>query len=163
MAGISQTYKYSSFIIIFMVRLRDKIILIQCYIIAGINYFFNSKKFVTVGQFLRKDILVKDENGIIFYARGMREDLGYIAGNTKPETSKWFMPKNGEIVIDAGVAIGKFSLLAAKNGAYVISIEPHPITFNALMKNIELNGFKNIRALNVAVGKDKGKVELYSL
>ncbi|MGC9124169.1 MAG: hypothetical protein ACP5IB_08935, partial [Thermoplasmata archaeon] len=70
------------------VKLRDKIILLQCYFIAGINYFFNSKKFVTVGQFLRKDILVKDENGIIFYARGMREDLGYIAGNTKPETSK---------------------------------------------------------------------------
>jgi FkbM family methyltransferase len=72
------------------------------------------------------------------------------------------MPNNGEIVVDVGAAIGKFSLLAAKYGAYVISIETHPITFNSLMKNIELNGFKNMRALNIAVGKVEEKVELYS-
>ncbi|MGC8618859.1 MAG: hypothetical protein ACP5UZ_09060 [Thermoplasmata archaeon] len=30
------------------------------------------------------------------------------------------------------------------------------------MRNIELNGFKNIRALNVAVGKEEGKAEFFS-
>jgi len=39
----------------------------------------------------------------------------------------------------------------------VIAIEAHPENFNALLKNIHLNGFRNIIALNVAAFNEDDK------
>ena len=142
--------------------MRDKLYLNLCYLSAGIIYTFKRKKFVTIGQFLKKDIIVRDKNGILYYAKAKSEALGYVTGSAKPETRKWFNPKKGDTVVDVGSAIGKFSLFAVKMGCNVISIEPHPITFDGLKKNTELNSFKNIKAINLAVGKEKGKADLYS-
>ena len=61
----------------------------------------------------------------------------------------------GDRVIDAGANIGLLSLRAAKivgEKGNVISIEPHPETFQWLKKNIFLNNFSNIQLYNVAVG-----------
>jgi FkbM family methyltransferase len=143
-------------------RMHDKLYLGLCYLSAGIIYTFKRKKFVTIGQFLKKDIIVRDKNGILYYVRAKSEALGYVVGAAKPETRKWFNPKKGDTVVDVGAAIGKFSLFAGKMGCNVISIEPHPITFDVLKKNIELNSFKNIKAINLAVGREKGKADLYS-
>ena len=137
-------------------RMRDKLYLDLCYLSASIIYIFKRKKFVTVGQFLKKDILVRDKNGILYYIKAKSEGLAYALGTIKRETRKWFNPKKGDTVVDVGAAIGKFSLFAGKMGCNVISIEPHPITFDVLKKNIELNSFKNIKTINLAVGGEKG-------
>jgi len=63
--------------------------------------------------------------------------------------------REGDTVIDAGANIGLLTLRAAEivgEKGSVISIEPHPETFQWLEKNIFLNNFSNIQLHNVAVG-----------
>lgn len=63
--------------------------------------------------------------------------------------------REGDMVIDAGANIGLLTLRAAKivgEKGNVISIEPHPETFQWLEKNLFLNKFSNIHLHNVAVG-----------
>ena len=74
-------------------RIHDKLYLGLCYLNAGIIYTFKRKKFVTIGQFLKKDIIVRDKNRILHYAKAKSEALGYVTGSAKPETRKWFNPK----------------------------------------------------------------------
>ena len=60
--------------------------------------------------------------------------------------------KKGDTFIDIGAHIGLFSLIASQilgNDGKVISIEANPNTFQALKKNIELNGITNIIPMNV--------------
>jgi FkbM family methyltransferase len=66
-------------------------------------------------------------------------------------------------VVDVGAHGGYFSLIAANHvgvGGRVYSFEPHSATFNALRRNIELNGYKNIYAVNKAVADRTGKLKL---
>lgn len=63
--------------------------------------------------------------------------------------------REGDTVIDAGANIGLLTLRAAKivgGKGDVISIEPHPETFQWLEKNIFLNLFSNVHLYNIAVG-----------
>ena len=71
--------------------------------------------------------------------------------------------KPGMNVIDVGANIGYYTLLAAKlvGIGRVWSIEPEPQNFNDLTRNVALNGFLNVTALNVAVGDRKGYTPLY--
>lgn len=70
-----------------------------------------------------------------------------------------------EIPIDIGANIGYYVLLVNKTLAkdqarksLALAIEPVKSSFGLLQKNIALNGFKNIRAVNVAIGEADKKV-----
>jgi len=71
----------------------------------------------------------------------------------------------GEIFVDVGANVGYYSLKIAKEysseGVTIIAIEAHPGNYNALSKNIELNNFRCITAINKAVSDHKGIVTLY--
>src|SRR5260370_11966052 len=43
-----------------------------------------------------------------------------------------------------------------KNAEQVIAFEPSPQTFTRLAKNIEINGLRNVRLVNAAVGDKRG-------
>lgn len=47
--------------------------------------------------------------------------------------------KTGLIFVDIGAWIGPITLLAARRGARVISVEPDPVAFSALQQNLLLN------------------------
>jgi FkbM family methyltransferase len=72
--------------------------------------------------------------------------------------------KEGNVVIDLGANIGYFSLLAArfvgKNGK-VYSFEPEPKNYSYLIKNIKLNNYDNVIAIQKAVSNKIGKTKLY--
>ena len=72
--------------------------------------------------------------------------------------------KSGMTVITVGANIGYFTLLfsslVGKTGK-VFAFEPEPKNYALLMKNIELNGFTNITALNKAVSDKSGKATLF--
>jgi len=72
--------------------------------------------------------------------------------------------KEGEVVVDLGANIGYFTLLAAKlvgkNGK-VFSFEPEPRNYGYLKKNIEINDYKNVVAVQKAVSDKNGKTRLY--
>jgi FkbM family methyltransferase len=71
--------------------------------------------------------------------------------------------KNGDIFIDAGSNVGYFSLQASsivgKDGK-IVCFEPSPVTYQRLMENIGVNGFKNIIAVNKGLSDKEGKLNL---
>jgi len=67
----------------------------------------------------------------------------------------------GDLFLDVGANIGSYSILAAGLGAEVVAVEPIPITYNALIRNILLNDFSScIRALNIGLGKETARLRL---
>ncbi len=64
--------------------------------------------------------------------------------------------KSGETAIDVGANIGTISICMSKAvgpTGRVISFEPDPVTYKAMVDNISLNKLGNIVPVNVAVGK----------
>jgi FkbM family methyltransferase len=69
----------------------------------------------------------------------------------------------GSIFIDVGAHIGRYSFPIAKPvGAdgLVIAVEPDPLAFKALLMGVKLNNFRNVLALNIALGDGEGKAIL---
>ena len=55
--------------------------------------------------------------------------------------------RNGDIVVDIGAHIGYYTLIFARlvgPKGKVFAFEPEPNNFNLLIKNIKINGYKNI-------------------
>jgi FkbM family methyltransferase len=72
--------------------------------------------------------------------------------------------KEGNLFVDLGANMGYFTLLAAKlvgPQGKVFSFEPEPKNYRCLLKNIEINNYKNVIALQKAVSDRKGKTRLY--
>lgn len=107
-------------------------------------------------------IMIIKFKGIKGIVRPNHEDLLYYSGAAKLAfTESWFDPQPGENVIDVGSNVGRYSLIAAKKGANVIAIEANPRTFEVLSENCKLNGFMNVKPMNVAVSNKTGKLVLY--
>ena len=68
----------------------------------------------------------------------------------------------GDVFLDVGANDGSYTLVASRRvGAQgtVFAVEPNPYIFGALVVNLELNGCRNVVALNLAVGSTPGLVE----
>lgn len=73
------------------------------------------------------------------------------------------LARPGGLVVDAGANWGYFSLLAASTvgeRGKVIALEPDPRQFARLARNIEMNRFANVHALQLAAGSHEGTVTL---
>jgi FkbM family methyltransferase len=72
--------------------------------------------------------------------------------------------KEGDVVVDLGANIGYFTLLAAKlvgKKGKVYAFEPEPRNYEFLTRNIQLNGYDNVVALQKAVADKPGMVKLF--
>lgn len=58
----------------------------------------------------------------------------------------------GDRVVDIGAHHGYFALMAGSYGAEVLAVEPNPLNFSILEKNIRANSKMKIKALNAAMG-----------
>jgi FkbM family methyltransferase len=68
------------------------------------------------------------------------------------------------VVLDIGANIGYYTLLAARllgGSGRVISFEPVPSNYALLLRNIDVNGYKNIEAVPRAVSNTCGMTTLY--
>ena len=89
-----------------------------------------------------------------------------VHGSHEPETTKFVSSLINEnmICVDVGANIGYYSTLYSKivgpNGK-VISIEPSPINFDYLKKNLELQDFQNYLLFNCACGNEQNQVKFY--
>ena len=68
--------------------------------------------------------------------------------------------REGDVIVDVGAHIGVFPIYLAKKYPFVrvYAIEPDPINYAGLLRNIELNGVTNVTALNKALsgnGQDR--------
>jgi len=70
---------------------------------------------------------------------------------------KYLEVSNGDVFIDIGAHIGKYSLLFSKVARRVIAVESDPDNYYCLKRNIEINETKNITALN-ALAWDKSTI-----
>ncbi|MFC2057184.1 FkbM family methyltransferase [Chloroflexota bacterium] len=91
---------------------------------------------------------------------------GYILDTKEEITTQIFkkVVKNGDIVVDLGANMGYFTLLAARlvgNKGNVYAFEPAPANYNMLVKNVDLNEYKNVIANQKAVSDVVGVVKLY--
>ena len=67
----------------------------------------------------------------------------------------------GDIVLDAGANIGAFTLLAAArvgSAGLVVAVEPEPGNFEALRRNVEANGLRNVALVRRALLDEAGKI-----
>src|SRR5919112_3966830 len=75
-----------------------------------------------------------------------------------------FTPKQGDIVIDIGANIGRYTIISSKRvgtKGKVVAIEAHPGNFEILNRNIKLNQLTNIIPLNYAAYSKEAKIKLY--
>ena len=71
--------------------------------------------------------------------------------------------RRGDTVLDLGAGIGEFSILASRrigNSGLVISVEPGPLDFDVLEKNISNNECKNIVSFNNAFSPSEREISL---
>jgi len=69
--------------------------------------------------------------------------------------------RDGGVFFDVGANIGSYSLIASEEPkGRVFAFEPHPKTFNALKRNIDVNRRTNVWAFNLALGDLDGELFL---
>lgn len=74
-------------------------------------------------------------------------------------------PKKGDIVLDAGAHYGFYTLLASRLvGAKgcILAFEPHLHNYRRLVANLRLNGIKNVKTFNLALGEFNDQAKLYT-
>ena len=89
-----------------------------------------------------------------------------LTGGWEALTTEMFkkIVKEGDVVVDLGANIGYYTLLAARlvgREGKVYAFEPEPTNYSLLLKNIALNGYENIVAVQKAVSDTTGKVKLF--
>ena len=98
-----------------------------------------------------------------FYCRNNKDDFTTMTMR-EDEIIRHFNTKQGDIVVDVGAHIGKYTIIASKrvgeNGK-VIAIEAHPGNYEMLNRNIKLNGLTNVTTLNYAVYSKESKIKLF--
>jgi FkbM family methyltransferase len=75
---------------------------------------------------------------------------------------KAFAPQKGDIVVDAGAFVGRYTLMASKlvgETGRVLSFEPDPRAYQVLKRNIVINKATNVRIFNLALSSCDGQCE----
>lgn len=98
-----------------------------------------------------------------FYCRINKDDF-IVMTRHEDVIIEHFRPKEGDVVVDVGAHIGRYTIIASKqvgpNGK-VIAIEADPSNFEMLNHNIELNRLANVTTLNYAAFSKEAKIKLY--
>ena len=69
--------------------------------------------------------------------------------------------ESDDIVLDIGMNIGVFSVIASKHCKKIISFEPDIDNFNLAKENLKLNKIENVEIYNEAISDKSGEIELF--
>lgn len=113
---------------------------------------------LTLTKFVRREVsLGKGVYGYFYFSpfekNTAQEDVS--------DYLKEYPLKKGDVVLDAGAFIGKFTVLAAKlvgKEGKVIAFEPDPFNRNILKKNIKANNLKNVVIVPRGLGNKEMKI-----
>ena len=104
-------------------------------------------------------------NGFKVILRKGSNDFSMFCLPREEEIVNYVKINDNETFVDVGANVGAYSLKIASDykskGIKVIAIEAHPANYKALCKNIDINKFTNIHAINKAVSDHKGIVTMY--
>jgi FkbM family methyltransferase len=141
-------------------RLRDKF-----FVQHGLDFpTFTYKLLKKIGLDKAFLLLINmPKQGYKFFCRINRDDFLFMT-NHENEIMKYFIPNEGENVVDVGAHIGLYSLIAAKrvgSSGKVIAIEPDPENCKLLRGNVEINKLTNVSILELAAFSSTSKLKLY--
>jgi FkbM family methyltransferase len=129
----------------------------------GFNSFLNkSMRFLHLHNLVLLKIYVPKYD-YRFYCRNNNEDYTFMTGH-EDDLIKFFIPKEGDTVVDVGAHIGHYTILSSMRvgaGGKVVSIEAHRGNFDMLNRNVKLNHLSNVVTLNYAVFSKETKINLY--
>ena len=151
-----------SYLLVRPVGLRNCFRLYAGYIASLMVKVIIPHRFRTIGHLIpgSKPVTVS-VSGVLALIRPQTADLGMLAAPNERVAARWFEPQPGDVVVDIGAHIGRFTLKAAKSAAKVIAVEPVQSNFSMLEANIELNGFTNVMPLRLALSDHPGQLPLY--
>ena len=153
---------FKSYIQVRPVGIRNAVRLYASYGISPVVKFLAPSHFRSVGYFIlgRSNVTVSI-GGILANIRPRTSDLDIFALALEPHTASLFKVERGNVFVDIGAHIGRYTLMAARYASKVIAIEPDPSNFLLLRENIALNSFSNIITLQLALSRDQGRYRLY--
>ncbi len=129
----------------------------------GFNSFLNrSMRFLHLHNLILLKIYVPKYN-YRFFCRNNNEDYTFMTGH-EDDLIKFFIPKEGDTVVDIGAHIGHYSILSSMRvgqSGKVVAIEAHAGNFDMLNRNVKLNHLDNVVTLNYAVFSEETKIKLY--
>jgi len=82
-----------------------------------------------------------------------------------PGYFKFYQPKEGDTIIDAGAFIGAFAIYVSKkigNNGKVIAFEPDIKNYELLMKNITINNLDNVFCYNYCLWNTESELKFYA-
>lgn len=106
--------------------------------------------------------------GWIATPRGNEEDVMVSLFQTfiakEYELDSRYVPKRGDVVVDAGAFVGLWTIRASRlvgDSGRVLSVEPNPSTLPQLETNLRLNGLRNVTLVRRALGSTPGGADFY--
>ncbi len=93
------------------------------------------------------DVIV-EKDGLIFHL--IDQESIYIVVFHEDWMEKYLKISEGDVFVDVGAHVGKYTIPASRNAARVIAIEADPDNYHRLVRNIELNNALNVDAVNKA-------------
>jgi len=117
------------------------------------------KHFVETDPLGFKWLIRKDSFFLGFYHDKIGSDM-----NHEIETFRLIkdLGSSEKVFVDVGAHVGHYAVRLSKHYGEVIAIEPDPYNFEGLLKNLELNHVKNVRAFDLAASSQRGNSILYS-
>jgi FkbM family methyltransferase len=103
-------------------------------------------------ELMPRDMLIRYRN-CLFLARRDQLEIWLLNPASEPHAFEVFDPGEGDIVVDMGAHVGKYTLSSAKlvgEEGHVFAFEAVPDHYEALESNIELNELSNVTAVNAA-------------
>ncbi len=157
---ISETLK--SHLQIHPMGLQNAIRLYFGYAVSPIVKLLLPSRFRGVGHWIPGRANLKVHvSGILANVRPRTADLSIFALVVEPRTATWFTVSEGDVVVDIGAHIGRYTLMAARYASKVIAVEPEPSNYSLLKANIELNGFSNVIVLPIALSSNRATEKFY--
>jgi FkbM family methyltransferase len=144
------------------IGVRNALRLYFSYAVSPIAKLLLPSRFRGVGYFIPGGANLRVHvNGVLAEVRPRTADLSIFALVLEPRTATWFKVGAGDIVVDVGAHIGRYTLMAARSATKVIALEPEPSNCSLLKANIELNGFSNVLVLPIALSNNRATQKFY--
>jgi FkbM family methyltransferase len=101
---------------------------------------------------------VKNPNGFLFVGPSIMQ-----IGEFEPIETQ-FLLKNAsrfDAFVNIGANCGYYVCIARQLGLRVTAVEPHPLNYGPLLRNMEINGWEDVEIFPVALSDKPGLLKLY--
>jgi len=103
--------------------------------------------------------VVVEKDGLIFHL--VDHESIFLVVFHEPWMERYLKIGEGDVFVDIGAHVGKYTIQASRKGARVIAIEAYPENYRILLRNIEINDADNVEAVNKAAWHREETIRFY--